>query len=59
MVFFLLKKLLFQVGFEMLDAIAEAEGISVSTVQFKALFGKGILLLLVSLLCFKRNFVRT
>lgn len=58
-VFFFLKKLLFQVGFEMLDAIAEAEGISVSTVQFKALFGKGILLLLVSLLCFKRNFVRT
>ncbi|OVA05019.1 Peptidyl-tRNA hydrolase [Macleaya cordata] len=29
------------VGFEMLDAIAEAEGISMSTVSFKALFGKG------------------
>jgi len=31
----------FQVGFEMVDAIAEAEGISMSTVSFKALFGKG------------------
>lgn len=29
------------VGFEMIDAIAEAEGISVSSIQFKALFGKG------------------
>lgn len=31
----------FQVGFEMVDAIAEAEGISISTVSFKALLGKG------------------
>ncbi|KAK1298215.1 hypothetical protein QJS10_CPB14g00397 [Acorus calamus] len=29
------------VGFEMVDAIAEAEGISVNSVRFKALFGKG------------------
>lgn len=29
------------VGFEMLDAIAESEGISITTVSFKALFGKG------------------
>ncbi|KAJ6852725.1 peptidyl-tRNA hydrolase [Iris pallida] len=29
------------VGFEMLDAIAEAEGISVSSIKFKAIFGKG------------------
>ncbi|KAG0494914.1 hypothetical protein HPP92_005908 [Vanilla planifolia] len=29
------------VGFEMLDAIAEAEGISVSSIRFKALIGKG------------------
>ncbi|PIA39665.1 hypothetical protein AQUCO_02600247v1 [Aquilegia coerulea] len=29
------------VGFEMLDALAEAEDISMSTVSFKALFGKG------------------
>ncbi|KAF6147148.1 hypothetical protein GIB67_036867 [Kingdonia uniflora] len=28
------------VGFEMLDAIAEAEGISMSSISFKALFGK-------------------
>lgn len=33
---------LFQVGFEMIDAIANAEGISVSSIQFKALFGKGL-----------------
>ena len=32
---------IFQVGFEMVDAIAEAEGISMSSVSFKALFGKG------------------
>ncbi|CAI8619820.1 unnamed protein product [Vicia faba] len=31
------------VGFEMVDAIAEAEGISMSTVSFKALFGKGFI----------------
>lgn len=31
----------FQVGFEMVDTIAEAEGISMTTVSFKALFGKG------------------
>ncbi|WVY95807.1 hypothetical protein V8G54_027958 [Vigna mungo] len=31
------------VGFEMVDAIAEAEGISVNTVSFKALFGKGLI----------------
>lgn len=30
-----------QVGFDMLDAIACAEGISVGTTRFKALFGKG------------------
>ncbi|KAK3007248.1 hypothetical protein RJ639_016148 [Escallonia herrerae] len=29
------------VGFELIDAIAEAEGISMSSVSFKALFGKG------------------
>ncbi|XP_058091358.1 peptidyl-tRNA hydrolase, chloroplastic-like [Magnolia sinica] len=29
------------VGFEMIDAIAQAEGISVGSIQFKALFGKG------------------
>ncbi|KAL7582502.1 peptidyl-tRNA hydrolase, mitochondrial [Lactuca sativa] len=29
------------VGFEMVDAIAEAEGISMSNVSFKAFFGKG------------------
>ncbi|KAK9684262.1 hypothetical protein RND81_10G197600 [Saponaria officinalis] len=29
------------VGFEMVDAIAEAEGISMNSVSFKALFGKG------------------
>lgn len=31
-----------QVGFEMLDAIALAEGISMQTIQHKALIGKGI-----------------
>ncbi|XP_065860706.1 peptidyl-tRNA hydrolase, mitochondrial-like [Euphorbia lathyris] len=31
------------VGFEMVDAIAEAEGISMSSVSFKALFGKGFI----------------
>ncbi|XP_050203794.1 peptidyl-tRNA hydrolase, mitochondrial [Mercurialis annua] len=31
------------VGFQMVDAIAEAEGISMSTVSFKALFGKGLI----------------
>ncbi|KAF5733983.1 hypothetical protein HS088_TW16G00424 [Tripterygium wilfordii] len=31
------------VGFEMLDAIAEANGISVSSVSFKALVGKGFI----------------
>jgi len=31
------------VGFEMVDAIAEAEGISMNTVSFKALFGKGLI----------------
>lgn len=30
-----------QVGFEMVDAIADAEGISMSSVNFRALFGKG------------------
>ncbi|XP_057835038.2 peptidyl-tRNA hydrolase, mitochondrial isoform X1 [Cryptomeria japonica] len=29
------------VGFEMIDTIAQAEGISVSRIQYKALFGKG------------------
>lgn len=29
------------VGFEMVDAIAEAEGISVSSIRFKAMLGKG------------------
>ncbi|KAL2642476.1 hypothetical protein R1flu_010063 [Riccia fluitans] len=28
------------VGLDMIDAIAEAEGISLSTIQFKALLGK-------------------
>ncbi|KAL2933979.1 Peptidyl-tRNA hydrolase chloroplastic [Bienertia sinuspersici] len=32
---------MFQVGFEMIDTIAEAEGISMSSVSFKASFGKG------------------
>lgn len=36
---------MFQVGFEMVDAIAEAEGISMNSVSFKALFGKGTLAL--------------
>ncbi|XP_031104620.1 peptidyl-tRNA hydrolase, mitochondrial-like [Ipomoea triloba] len=31
------------VGFEMVDTIAEAEGISMSSVSFKALFGKGFI----------------
>lgn len=31
-----------QIGFELLDAIAEAEGIPVKSVNFKALIGKGI-----------------
>ncbi|KAG8086298.1 hypothetical protein GUJ93_ZPchr0010g9681 [Zizania palustris] len=31
------------VGFEIIDAIAEAEGISVSSKQFKALVGKGLI----------------
>jgi PTH1 family peptidyl-tRNA hydrolase len=31
------------VGFEMVDVIAEAEGISMGSVQFKALFGKGFI----------------
>ncbi|RWW66786.1 hypothetical protein BHE74_00025833 [Ensete ventricosum] len=29
------------VGFEMIDVIAEAEGISLSSMRFKAMFGKG------------------
>lgn len=31
------------IGFEMIDAIAEAEGISVSSKQFKAAIGKGLI----------------
>ncbi|KAL6620637.1 hypothetical protein ACP70R_035776 [Stipagrostis hirtigluma subsp. patula] len=31
------------IGFEMIDAIAEAEGISVSSKQFKAMVGKGLI----------------
>ncbi|KAI4331512.1 hypothetical protein MLD38_029697 [Melastoma candidum] len=31
------------VGFELVDTIAEAEGISMSSVSFKALFGKGLI----------------
>ncbi|KAJ0257302.1 Peptidyl-tRNA hydrolase [Hirschfeldia incana] len=31
------------IGFEMVDALAEAEGISMNTVNFKALFGKGVI----------------
>lgn len=31
------------VGFEMIDAIAEAEGISISNRQFKAMVGKGLI----------------
>lgn len=31
------------VGFEMIDSIAEAEGISMNSVSFKALFGKGFI----------------
>lgn len=34
--------LLLQVGFELVDAIAEAEGISMSTVSCKSLFGEGL-----------------
>ena len=41
----------FQVGFEMIDAIAEREGISMGSVSFKALFGKGSLGLNCSLFC--------
>ena len=33
-----------QVGFEMIDVIAEAEGISLSSMQFKAMVGKGNIL---------------
>ncbi|XP_010477021.1 PREDICTED: peptidyl-tRNA hydrolase, chloroplastic-like [Camelina sativa] len=36
------------VGFEMVDALADAEGISMNTVNFKALFGKGSLFILLS-----------
>ncbi|KAK4752551.1 hypothetical protein SAY87_021349 [Trapa incisa] len=32
-----------EVGFELLDAIAEAEGIPVKSVNFKSLFGKGFI----------------
>ncbi|GFZ12212.1 peptidyl-tRNA hydrolase family protein [Actinidia rufa] len=35
--------ILTKVGFEMVDAIAAAEGISMSSVTFKALFGKGFI----------------
>ncbi|CAH8381145.1 unnamed protein product [Eruca vesicaria subsp. sativa] len=31
------------IGFEMVDALAEAEGIPMNTVNFKALFGKGVI----------------
>lgn len=41
MVIYLTFFYIFQVGFEMVDTIAEAEGISMTTVSFKALFGKG------------------
>lgn len=34
----------------MVDAIAEAEGISMSSVNFKALFGKGIYLTILMIL---------
>lgn len=30
-----------QVGFEMIDALADAEGIYMSSVNFRALLGKG------------------
>jgi hypothetical protein len=33
--------LLLQVGFELIDAIAEAEGISITSKHFKAMVGKG------------------
>ncbi|RZC61169.1 hypothetical protein C5167_022931 [Papaver somniferum] len=46
------------VGFELVDAIAEAEGISMSSVSFKALSGKGILQTLLGFLgvSFKAQF---
>ena len=34
-------RFVFQVGFEMVDAIAEAKGITLSCVSFRALIGKG------------------
>ncbi|XP_022994701.1 peptidyl-tRNA hydrolase, chloroplastic-like isoform X1 [Cucurbita maxima] len=35
------------VGFEMLDAVAEVEGISMSSASFKALIGKGVQILTI------------
>lgn len=40
--------LIWQVGFEMIDTIADAEGISMGSVSFKAQFGKGTFFLLDS-----------
>ena len=38
-----------QVGFEIIDVIAEAEGIPLSSMQFKAMVGKGNTLVLLTL----------
>jgi len=38
-----------QVGFEMINVIAEAEGIPLSSMQFKAMVGKGNTLVLLTL----------
>jgi hypothetical protein len=40
-----------QIGFEMIDAIAEAEGISVNSKQFKAKVGKGNHMLCLWITC--------
>lgn len=40
-------------GFELIDYIAESEGISISSVSFKSAFGKGTILV-----CFKLSRVQ-
>jgi hypothetical protein len=41
MKYFLCRVVLVQVGFEMIDAIAQAANNSLTTIQHKALLGKG------------------
>jgi hypothetical protein len=43
MKYFLCRVVLVQVGFEMIDAIAQAENNSLTTIQHKPLLGKGLL----------------